>query len=93
VQAREALQWGLVNEVVQDDQLLASAAGVAEKLASGPTAALGRAKALLNRSIDATLESQVEAERRMQLELGGSADFLEGIRAFSEKRQPKFEGK
>ena len=93
VQAREALQWGMVNEVVPDDQLMATAVAFAEKLASGPTAAYGRAKALLNRSLDATLESQVEAERRAQLELGGTSDFLEGLRAFVDKRPPKFEGK
>jgi len=93
VEAREALAMGLVHEVVADDQLRPVAMKVAGRLAAGPTLAYARAKYLLDRSANAGLEDQLEAERMSQVALGPSADFLEGLRAFVEKRPARFEGR
>ena len=93
VEAREALALGMVHEVAADDQLPAAAMNVAGRFAQGPTQAYGRAKALLNRSTNAALKDHLEAERLAQIDLGGTSDFLEGIRAFAEKRPAHFEGR
>ena len=88
----EALDWGIVNEVVPDDQVLPRAKALAGKLAQGPTAAYAAVKTLLNGTFEQTLESQMELEARA---IGGLAlghDGQEGIQAFLEKRRPKFRG-
>jgi 2-(1,2-epoxy-1,2-dihydrophenyl)acetyl-CoA isomerase len=68
----------------------AAPSGTAAKLASGPTQAYGGVKKLLRMSFNDTLESQMERETRQIVELGQSADGREGVRAFVDKRKPKF---
>lgn len=88
----EALEWGVVNEVVADDEVLPRSHVLAQKLATGPTAAFGGVKTLLNGTFDQTLESQMELEARTIGDLVLGADGQEGIHAFLEKRRPTFKG-
>ena len=88
--AREALQMGLVNQVVEADALEQASGALAVRLASGPSRAFAGAKALLNRSLNATLEEQLEAEEARFIEGVKGAEFEEGVRAFVEKRDPDF---
>ena len=90
--AEEALSWGLVNEVVADERLLARALEVAERLAHGPVSAYGATKRLIARSIGA-LESQMVLESETIAAQATSADAAEGIGAFLGKRAPRFPGK
>jgi 2-(1,2-epoxy-1,2-dihydrophenyl)acetyl-CoA isomerase len=93
VPAAQALEWGLVNRVVSDGKLLTEARALLERLAAGPTVAYANAKRLLNRRLYADLEGQLEAEAQAQREQGATADFLEGVVAFAEKRPPRFVGR
>ena len=88
----EALDWGIVNEVAPDDQVLPRAMALAGKLAQGPTAAHGAVKTLLNGTFEQTLESQMELEARAIGDLALGHDGREGIQAFLEKRRPRFQG-
>ena len=92
VGAEQALKWGLVNRVVEDDALSAEAAALTARLAKGPTKAYAAAKALLNRRLYAGLEEQLEAEAQAQAEQARSKDFVEGVTAFLQKREPNFTG-
>jgi 2-(1,2-epoxy-1,2-dihydrophenyl)acetyl-CoA isomerase len=89
--AEEALQWGLVNQVVADADVLAEATKLAEKLASGPKGAFGKVKRMLAASAGA-LETQVAMEARSISAQGVSAEGREGIAAFLGKRKPQYPG-
>lgn len=93
VPAAKALEWGMIHKVVADDTLDAEAFALAERLASGPTVALG----LMRRAIGAALESgYVEAmtrEAEDQRTARGTADSVEGGTAFLGKRKPVFQGR
>jgi 2-(1,2-epoxy-1,2-dihydrophenyl)acetyl-CoA isomerase len=91
--AAEALDWGLVNQVVPADELMAAATKLATTLAAGPTRSFGATKALLNETFEHGLETQMELEARAIAAASISADGQEGIRAFLEKRKPQFQGK
>jgi 2-(1,2-epoxy-1,2-dihydrophenyl)acetyl-CoA isomerase len=93
IDAAEARSLGLANRVVPDDQLAAHAAAWAAELAARPTRALGLTKRALNQAAARDLESALEYEAYMQRIAAGTADCLEGIAAFREKRTPHFEGK
>lgn len=93
VNALPALEWGLVNRVVADDQLRPEADALLTKLANGPTKAYANGKALINRRMYADLHGQLEAEADFQHEQGQSPDFIEGVLAFMQKREPNFTGK
>ena len=92
VPAQQALDWGLVNRVVPDDELESTSAELLDRLANGPTRSYAGAKRLLNRRVYADLEGQLEAEADAQREQGSSKDFVEGVMAFVEKRPPDFTG-
>lgn len=89
--AEKALEWGLINRVVEDDALLDQAKQVAAELAKGPMS-LGMIRNLLWTSIDATYEEQLNNERWAQQTAGWSDDFAEGVRAFNDKRDANFNG-
>ena len=90
--AERALEWGLVNKVVEDDSLKDESRALAERLARGPTRSYAGSKALLNRRMYADLDGQLEAEADQQREMGRSQDFVEGVTAFAQKREPEFKG-
>lgn len=89
--ADEALSWGLVNEVVADEQLLEHALELAARLARGARGAYGATKRLLAHSLGA-LESQMVLESEAIAAQAVSEEGLEGIRAFLDKRSPRFPG-
>jgi len=92
VPAEQALDWGLINRVVPDDELESASGELLDRLANGPTRSYAGAKRLLNRRMYADLAGQLEAEAEAQKEQGSSKDFVEGVLAFVEKRPPNFTG-
>ncbi|MBX3298971.1 MAG: enoyl-CoA hydratase/isomerase family protein [Acidobacteria bacterium] len=93
VSAERALAIGMINRVVAADELIAEATAFAERLATGPTAGIGRIKRMLNASFSNDLTAQLALEHECQIESGRSDDFREGVAAFFEKRPPNFSGK
>jgi 2-(1,2-epoxy-1,2-dihydrophenyl)acetyl-CoA isomerase len=91
--AAEALEWGLVSEVVPDERLLERAAERAAEVAAMPTRGVGLTKRLFDHAENATLEEQLEFEAQLQSVATETADFREGVAAFLEKRQPRCEGR
>jgi 2-(1,2-epoxy-1,2-dihydrophenyl)acetyl-CoA isomerase len=91
--AAEALDWGLVSEVVADEKLAERAAERAAELAAMPTRGIGLTKRLFDHAENATLEEQLELEAQLQTTATKTADFREGVDAFLEKREPRFEGR
>jgi 2-(1,2-epoxy-1,2-dihydrophenyl)acetyl-CoA isomerase len=92
LKAQEALEWGLVNKVVPDTDLMNEAQTLAKILANGPTRSFGMVKKLLNDTFSATLETQMEQEARGISEMAKSGDAQEGVAAFIAKRKPLFQG-
>ena len=90
--AEEAARIGLVNRVVPNDRLEATAAEWAGRLANGPTPAIGLAKALLNRSLDVDRTTAFVEEAAAQEIAMTSEDAAEGVRSFVERRPPRFRG-
>jgi 2-(1,2-epoxy-1,2-dihydrophenyl)acetyl-CoA isomerase len=93
VEAEEALALGLVNHVVEDDELTAKTEELAADLAEAPTFALGLAKKLFHAAAGPSLESYLEIESLVQPQLHMTNDNAEGVAAFREKRKPKFVGR
>ena len=87
----EMLEWGLVHEVVEDKYLNERTLEMAKKLASGPIEAIAETKRLLVESDTLSLEEELKRERKRNRESGNSGDAVEGIKAFLEKKEPKFE--
>jgi 2-(1,2-epoxy-1,2-dihydrophenyl)acetyl-CoA isomerase len=90
--AAGALALGLVNRVVPAAELDATALDVAERLARGPTQAIGLAKALLNRSLDADFGAALHDEAIAQEVVLNSGDAAESFSAAREGRRPTFSG-
>ena len=90
--AAEALQWGLVSEVVPAADFEARVSQAAKLLAAMPTRAVWATKRLLDLAETATLEEQLEAEAATQAQLVRTPDFAEGVAAFLEKREADFTG-
>jgi 2-(1,2-epoxy-1,2-dihydrophenyl)acetyl-CoA isomerase len=93
VPAATAKSWGLVNEVLPDDELEAGVGALLRRLAAGPTKSYAGSKRQLNAWLYAGLEDQLELEARIQQEMAASSDFAEGVAAFLEKRDPEFGGR
>ena len=89
----EALDWGLINEIVAADELRDRAAALATELAGGPTAAFGRMRQLLRESWGNDLPAQFAAESRGIKFTGDSADAASAIAAFAGKHTPEFIGR
>ncbi len=88
--AGEALQWGLLTEVVDDAELAARVDAVAQQIASGARQSASAVKKLVLMSFTNGLEEQMEIEGRLIAECADSADGNEGIDAFLQKRRPEF---
>lgn len=91
--AKEAADLGLVNRVLPASQLDAFVADWADRLAAGPPLALSMTKRLLTNSFSMTMDEALEAEGLAQSVNAGSEDAPEAIRAFLEKREPRFKGR
>ena len=93
VHGTEAAEWGLVHTAVPVDRLDAEATAVVERLATGPTVALGLSKWLLHASASSSLDDHLRDEA-FAMELSSrTSDFREGMSALRERRAPRFEGR
>jgi 2-(1,2-epoxy-1,2-dihydrophenyl)acetyl-CoA isomerase len=91
--AEKALEWGLINRVHDDAELMKEAMKLAHELANGPTVALSLIRQLYWDSPENSFEDQLNLEFRSQRVAGATEDFKEGVTAFLEKRPAKFKGK
>ena len=92
ITAAQAAEMGMINSVAADGELMGQVMAMAEKLAQAPTAAIGQIKKLLEASAVNDYGSQLDNERKAQIESGQTKDFTEGVQAFLEKRPPRFVG-
>jgi 2-(1,2-epoxy-1,2-dihydrophenyl)acetyl-CoA isomerase len=93
ISAREAEQLGLINKVVPAAELDKHTDELAHRLATGPTKALGLSKRIVNRVTSLELPEALEYEAYNQDIAGRTSDHIEAVKAFLEKRQPRFSGK
>jgi 2-(1,2-epoxy-1,2-dihydrophenyl)acetyl-CoA isomerase len=93
VPARRALEWGLVNRVVADEDFEAEVDALAERLATGPTNSYAGSKRQLNAWLYTRMEEQLELEASIQQEAAASGDFAEGVQAFLDRRPARFSGR
>jgi len=91
--ANRALAWGLIYEVVPAATLADTSFDLARRLAAMPTRALGLIKRGFNASFTNDLETQLALEAELQRAAGRTEDYAEGVRAFVEKRKPRFNGR
>lgn len=90
--AETAAEWGMIWKCVDDDALMGEAMSLAQKLAKGPTNAFAEIKKALDISERHTFAEQLDYERETQGQLGDHPNFIEGVTAFLQKREPKFKG-
>ncbi|MDG2230158.1 MAG: enoyl-CoA hydratase-related protein [Paracoccaceae bacterium] len=93
ITAEQADKWGLIWEAVDDDAFKAQWMARAAQLASGPTLAYSHLKQALRASTENSFDEQLALEAKLQNICGQSRDFKEGVLAFTEKREAKFEGR
>jgi len=93
ISARQADRWGMIWEAVEDDGFENRWRARARHLAQGPTVAYRNLKRAIRDSWENALDAQLDLEARLQGECGTSRDFKEGVVAFQEKREARFEGR
>ena len=93
IDAQQALEFGLVNRIVPAGQLDQFVSDWATRLAAGPPLALSMTKTMLNNSLGLSMDQALEEESRSQAVNFATADTMEALRAFKQKRQPRFEGR
>jgi 2-(1,2-epoxy-1,2-dihydrophenyl)acetyl-CoA isomerase len=92
IDATRALNLGLVNWVFPENELTSQVTKIAERLAKGPTKAIGLTKRAMNRAIVVDMDSSLEYEMYLQDIAGRTRDHIEGVKAFFDKRDPSFIG-
>jgi 2-(1,2-epoxy-1,2-dihydrophenyl)acetyl-CoA isomerase len=90
IAAEQAQAIGMIYRAVDDQDLMGEAHSIAERLAAGSTHALGLMKRALAASPTNTLDAQLDLERDLQREAGAGDDYMEGVRAFLDKRPANF---
>jgi 2-(1,2-epoxy-1,2-dihydrophenyl)acetyl-CoA isomerase len=90
--AEQALDWGMINRVVDDGDLRSAATELAERLAAGPPGSYAAIKRTVNERAYAGFAELLDLEAVVQQERVESQDFMEGVLSFTEKRPPKFTG-
>jgi 2-(1,2-epoxy-1,2-dihydrophenyl)acetyl-CoA isomerase len=93
VSAEQAEAWGMIWKAVDDAVLMEEAHRLAVHFSSQPTVGLGLIKQALDASESNDLDQQLDLERDFQGQAGRTPDYMEGVTAFFEKRQPKFTGR
>jgi 2-(1,2-epoxy-1,2-dihydrophenyl)acetyl-CoA isomerase len=93
VPAAQALDWGLINRVFADEELGRESAALVARLAAGPTRSYAASKRQLNNQLYSNMPEQLELEAKLQQEMAGSDDFIEGVSAFLAKRPADFRGR
>jgi 2-(1,2-epoxy-1,2-dihydrophenyl)acetyl-CoA isomerase len=90
IDADTAERWGMIWKAADDMLLMSEAEALANRLAKAPAGALAAMKKMFGAAPDNTLHQQLDLEAKLQGEAGRSADFAEGVKAFQEKRPPRF---
>jgi 2-(1,2-epoxy-1,2-dihydrophenyl)acetyl-CoA isomerase len=93
IPAEQALAWGLVSRMVEDEEIGPESVALATRLAQGPTVALGLIRKLARESQHLSLSEALAAERVAQREAGRTEDFPRAVMAFLQKQKPSFEGR
>ena len=93
ISAEEAEKMGMIYKISASENFEEDVQNTAVKLANMPTKALGIIKALFNASMSNSLEEQLKLESKLQIVAANTQDYAEGVAAFMEKRNPKFEGR
>lgn len=93
ISAEQAQSWGMIWQVVDDEQLKDEALALAKRLATQPTKGLALIKRALQASWNNSFDEQLDLERDLQTLAGRTEDYREGVKAFMEKRHPEFKGK
>ncbi len=90
--AAQAYDWGMINELVEDEHLMEAALAIGEKFASGPTKAYAGIRAMMRTTYNNSYAQQIQTEAMEQRKASRSSDATEGIQAFLQKRPADFKG-
>jgi 2-(1,2-epoxy-1,2-dihydrophenyl)acetyl-CoA isomerase len=90
--AEQALDWGMANRVVDDEQLRPAVTELAQRLAAGPPGSYATIKRTINACTYEAFAENLDLEAQLQQERAGSKDFIEGVVSFVQKRAPNFTG-
>lgn len=92
ISAQQAMEWGMLNDLVEPSELLSAANALAEKIVSNPAQALRATKQLLREAVLSPLDTTLQLSAAIQANLHQTDDHLEAVSAIIEKRKPSFKG-